>query len=573
MTESKRYMVSVTNTKKADQTNPRQTGSRRKRKSVLFSRLARVIFMSHLIGLLILISGSLVLNQYTQELVQARINNLRSQANVITSILGDSATGFGSDAQLDIDQARLVLRRLELPKDWRVRLFNQAGQVVADSDQFDDTIEVAPLDAIASEEEQPTNFEMSLMKASDGIKRWFHNLPWRVSYRDSFRWDLREDVRMALEGRVAGGKRYDDADNLIVTVTMPVKRVQQNLGAVTIDSKDVEEIIASERRALFPFIGLAVLASFFSSLALTMSIVFPLRDLSQAAEEVANSSENKDSIPDYSARDDEIGELSSVLRHMTQRLYSRIDDIANFAADVAHEIKNPLTSLRSASDTLQHVKTDEQREKLIKIIQDDVSRMDRLISDISNASKVDANLARESAQVFDVMDVLSHITEFYQQTRLGSDTPVVLQGDKLEALEDTAYIRAFETPFAQVIRNLVDNALTFSPEDGEVRIIPDVRVEDGEEHVIIYVDDDGPGIPPDNLETIFDRFYTERPKGAQFGSHSGLGLAICRQIITAHNGDIHAENRTDALGDVSGARFVVSLPRVTTRRGRKALSA
>jgi len=569
-------MVSVTNTKKADSLGPSQPRRKRRKKSVLFSRLARVIFMSHLIGLLILISGSLVLNQYTQELVEARISNLRSQATVITSILGDSATGFASDSQLDIDQARMVLKRLELPKDWRVRLFNQAGQVVADSDQFDDTIEVAPLEAIVPEAEAPSDFSQSMTSVRETFEHWLHNLPWRVSYRDSFRWDLREDVRSALEGRVVGGKRYDDEDNLIVTVTMPVKRVQQNLGAVTIDSKDVEEIIASERRALLPFIGLAILASFFSSLALTMSIVLPLRDLSQAAEDVAQSSENKDMIPDYSARDDEIGELSSVLRFMTQRLYSRIDDIANFAADVAHEIKNPLTSLRSASDTLQHVKTDEQREKLIKIIQDDVSRMDRLISDISNASKVDANLARESAQIFDVMEVLSNITEFYQQTRMGSDTAVVLDRKNIDEHGEDVFIRAFETPFAQVIRNLVDNALTFSPEGGEVRIIPDLSDGDNSARVIISVEDDGPGIPPDNLETIFERFYTERPKGAQFGSHSGLGLAICRQIMSAHSGEIFAENRIDDSGKVLGARFVVKLPQISSRRAkvlRKAMSA
>ena len=267
-------MVSDTNTKKADRLGPSPTREKKQKKSVLFSRLARVIFMSHLIGLMILISGSLVLTQYTQELVQARISNLRSQATIITSILGDSATGFGVDAQLDIDQARVVLKRLELPKDWRVRLFDGAGQVVADSDQFDDTIEVAPLEAIKSEEEEPSGVEQSMARASQSIKDWMHNLPWRVSYRDSFRWNLREDVRSALEGNVIGGKRYDDQDNLIVTVTMPVKRVQQNLGAVTVDSSDVEDIIASERRALLPFIGLAVLAAFFSSLALTMSVNF-----------------------------------------------------------------------------------------------------------------------------------------------------------------------------------------------------------------------------------------------------------------------------------------------------------
>ena len=236
---------------------------------------------------------------------------------------------------------------------------------------------------------------------------------------------------------------------------------------------------------------------------------------------------------------------------------------------MAHEIKNPLTSLRSASDTLRVAKTNEQREKLIDIIQQDVSRMDRLITDISKASKVDANLARETAQTLDIGEILNNITEFYEQTRSGEGASL----RNMSALNPEApvYIRAFETPFAQVLRNLIDNALTFSDVDGEVRL--DVAVQNRRERdwVVISVDDDGPGIPEDNLETVFDRFYTQRPKGAQFGSHSGLGLAICRQIITAHKGRIWAENRQDAAnGSVQGARFVIEVPRQTQGGPQKA---
>lgn len=272
--------------------------------------------------------------------------------------------------------------------------------------------------------------------------------------------------------------------------------------------------------------------------------------------------ENRDAIPDLSGRRDEIGDLSVALRSMTSGLYDRIDDIANFAADVAHEIKNPLTSLRSASDTLRVAKTDEQREKLINIIQQDVSRMDRLITDISKASKVDANLARDTAQTLDIGEILDNITEFYEQTRSG-DSAIVRNITTLNP-EAPVFIRAFETPFAQVLRNLIDNALTFSDVDGEVRLNVEVKNKGEQELVVITVDDDGPGIPADNLDTVFDRFYTQRPKGARFGSHSGLGLAICRQIITAHKGRIWAENRQSAANkDVAGARFVIEVPRQT----------
>jgi len=342
---------------------------------------------------------------------------------------------------------------------------------------------------------------------------------------------------------------------LIVTVSLPVKRVQQVLGVVTVESSDVGSIVNAERQALAPIIGLAFLAMFLTSLALTLFISLPMRRLARAAEIVTRSAQKRDAIPDLSKRNDEIGDLSVVLRAMTEGLYDRINDIADFAADVAHEIKNPLTSLRSASDTLRVAKTEEQREKLIDIIQQDVSRMDRLITDISKASKVDANLARETAKTLDVREIAENIVEFYQQTR-SKDGPGVTNMTELDP-DKPVFIRAYETPFAQVLRNLIDNALTFSPETGTVSVM---AKRDGN-RVVFIVDDEGPGIPQDNLETVFERFYTQRPKGASFGSHSGLGLAICRQIITAHRGTIHAENRMGSDGAILGARFIVDVPR------------
>ena len=528
------------------------------KRSVIFSRLARVIFMSNLIGLVILISGSMALNQYTRELVNARIENLYSQAGLITSIMGDTATGFGQSAQLDVDRAKDVLGRIDLPDGWRVRLHNVDRQLLADSQSLDDNIAVTSLDPIIPKKDAVPKYQEILAATNASFADAMQNLPWRTSRRERLRRDLPADLRQALSGDPVGGERYDVNDRLIVSVSLPVRRVQQVLGVVTLESADVEDIIARERRALTPFIGLAIVAAMLSSIALTFSLVYPLRQLSRAAEIVAQSHTKRGDIPDFSKRGDEIGDLSVVLRGMTQALYSRIDDIANFAADVAHEIKNPLTSLRSASDTLQHAKTDEQREKLISIIQDDVGRMDRLISDISRASKVDANLSRETAQTIGVDTLLSNITEFYQQTRMGDGAEVIFEVNP-EFEKTPLHIRAFETPFAQVLRNLIDNALTFSPPDGKVVLKANKQSIDGTDKVIITVEDDGPGIPPDNLETVFERFYTERPTGAQFGSHSGLGLAICRQIITAHKGEIRAENMIDG-NTVKGAKFVVTLP-------------
>jgi len=518
------------------------------------TRLTRVIFLSHLFGLVILTIGSLTLNRYTQGLIEARTENIKSQALLVTSIMADTATGFGGDAKLDIDRAKQVVARLDLPNDWRLRLHDTGQNLIIDSERFSPEISVGELPPIGAEPVTPKLKDT----ARFSWETFFKNLPWRKSERENNRRDLPGELRVALEGKTISGERYDIDDRLIVTVSTPVMRVREILGVVTLESYDVEHIVDQERLSLLPFIGWAIFASLLSSIALTMSIVFPLRDLSRAAEIVARTSKKIDQIPDFSYRKDEIGDLSLMLGEMTRRLYSRIDDIANFAADVAHEIKNPLTSMRSASDTLQHAKTDEQREKLINIIKDDVGRMDRLITDISKASKVDANLAREKAELINLPDLIKNVSEFYLQTQ-NNGAPQV-EFDLPDNLKDQdIYIRGFETPFAQVLRNLVDNAITFSPKDGSVRISLSLSSKGKANRVVINVDDDGPGIPPDNLETVFDRFYTERPKGAQFGSHSGLGLAICRQIITAHKGFIFAENRMQNKETV-GARFVVNLP-------------
>ena len=535
-----------------------QNRRRGPRRSLWTSRLTRNIFLSNLIGLIILVTGALAMNRFEAGLINAKVDNIQSLASTITTVIGEQATGYGGTAQLDVDGARQVLRGVNVQEGWRVRLHNKSGDLVADTNSLNDTITTEVLDPIL--EDRPNRPKQDIWR--ENIRGWIddklHNLPWRQAKRDSLRRDLKTEVRAGLDGESSYGPRYDLDDNLIVTVSLPVQRVQQVLGVVTVESNDVGSIVTAERQALAPIIVLAFLAMFLTSLGLTLFISLPMRRLARAAEIVTRSAQKRDAIPDLSNRRDEIGDLSLVLRDMTEGLYNRIDDIANFAADVAHEIKNPLTSLRSASDTLRVAKTKEQREKLIDIIQQDVSRMDRLITDISKASKVDANLAREMAKTLDVGEIAENIVEFYQQTRSKEGASVV----NTSAIDpDTPiYIRAYETPFAQVLRNLIDNALTFSPETGEVRV---TAKKDGD-RVIFTVEDDGPGIPAENLETVFERFYTQRPKGASFGSHSGLGLAICRQIITAHRGTIHAENRTNAAGETLGARFTVDVPRQRT---------
>jgi two-component system sensor histidine kinase ChvG len=528
----------------------------------LSSRLTQLILAANLIGLAILVVGALAMNRFEDGLITGKVDNLNSLAATITTVLGDRATGYGQASELDVDTAKQVLRGINVPTGWRVRLHDRAGQVVADTELLDDRIEISPLDPIRTD---PIGTEdgAAVPAAASSNETWrsqilnaAQNLPWRQARRNRLRRDLKADIRTVLSGVPVSGARYDADDTLIVMATQPVTRVQQVLGTVTVESRDVSDIVNAERRALAPIIGLAVVAALLSSFALILFITLPMRKLARAAERVARNPQDFETIPDLSYRRDEIGDLSVVLRDMTRGLFTRVDDIANFAADVAHEIKNPLTSLRSASETLRVARSEADRAKLIDIIAQDVARMNRLITDISNASKVDANLARDTAQILDAVEIVANITVFYEQTKSGPGAEVV---DRSPA-SDPVFIRAFETPFAQVLRNLIDNALTFSTPEG----IVEISATADDQWVTFVVKDYGPGIPPGNLDTVFERFYTQRPQGAQFGSHSGLGLAICRQIVTAHKGRIWADNWLDAEGAIGGARFSVVVPRQTS---------
>jgi two-component system, OmpR family, sensor histidine kinase ChvG len=290
------------------------------------------------------------------------------------------------------------------------------------------------------------------------------------------------------------------------------------------------------------------------SLLLAGTIAGPLRRLAAAAERVQTSISSREEIPDFTYRTDEVGHLSRALRSMTSSLYNRIEAIERFAADVAHELKNPLTSLRSAVETLPRAKRDEDRERLNAIIQHDVRRLDRLISDISNASRLDAELARESAEPVDIEKLAEAMVAIQRDLAAPRQVNVVL--DKRQGrLPATAV--GHDSRLAQVFNNLIDNAVSFSPAGGTVAVA--IRTE--EDSITVTVTDEGPGIRGDTSR-IFQRFYTDRPDGEHFGDHSGLGLSISKQIIDAHRGKISADNRDDR----SGAVFTVVLPRAPSER-------
>ncbi|VAV89714.1 Sensor histidine kinase ChvG [hydrothermal vent metagenome] len=342
----------------------------------------------------------------------------------------------------------------------------------------------------------------------------------------------------------------------MVSVSVPVQHVVAVLGVVTIESSDVNAIIAAEREALIPFIIVAVLVTLASSLTLTFLIARPIRSLAVAADRIRRGGVRRSSIPDLSSRRDEIGDLSKSLESMTNALYERLDAIESFAADVSHEIKNPLTSIRSAVETLPLAKDEKSRQKLLAILNSDVSRLDRLVSDISSSSRLDIDLARARAEPIDLPLFLADIISVYDNMKAAKSVRIKL----VEELSAPRILFAAEQQLARVLQNLIDNAITFSPKDGSIIVCLSQSEKDGEQWARIEVQDEGEGIPPDNLETVFRRFYTDRPKGQKFGTHSGLGLAIVRQIVSAHKGRIWAENAKNTDGKITGAKFIVELP-------------
>ncbi|HVL42344.1 MAG TPA: HAMP domain-containing sensor histidine kinase, partial [Brevundimonas sp.] len=305
-----------------------------------------------------------------------------------------------------------------------------------------------------------------------------------------------------------------------------------------------------------PFALVALFVNLLGSLLMHLFVARPVMRLSAAADEVRLQRARAISLPDLEGRKDEIGDLARSLETMTETLSDRMDAIERFAADVSHEIKNPLTSIRSALETLPLVKTEAQREKLTALLQQDVRRLDRLITDISNASRLDAELARDRPRTLDLTTLLTEIVGVYEAGRKPGEPRIVFE----PPAGDHILIVGRDGPLGQVFRNLIDNARSFSPADGLVRVTLSRDPTDPDRPARVQVDDDGPGIPPENLETVFQRFYTSRPKGTAFGANSGLGLSIARQIVEAHGGAIRAENRTDAHGAVVGARFEVALP-------------
>lgn len=524
-------------------------------KSLFTSRIARLILASNLAGLLILIAGALLVNEVRAGLVQARSESLEAQALTYESVLSLTATQGTPQPTLNEALSRALLKRLQVPPNTRVRLFAASGETIADSFLLDEFIKTSELPPI----KKPGLLDRWAVGVSRNVSGLFGGSDDATDMNGAT--SLDEELSIALSGKNAAAQRFSERGERLISVSVPVQHVSAVVGVVTVEASDIEDIIRAERAALAPIISVAVLVSLVTSFLLTAGIARPLRRLSIAADRVRTGKSQRLDMPVMSKRKDEIGDLAKALEAMTGALHDRIVLNERFAADVAHELKNPLTSIRSAVETAEAVDSPDVRERMRKVISRDVVRLDRLITDISNASRLEAEIAREEATIVDLQRLLEDLVSIWQDTRKEGAAHVEL---KLDTRLGPLDFKGREGPLAQVIRNLVENARSFSPEDGLVTIT--ARRE--EQNIALVFDDNGPGVPEDKLDKIFDRFYSDRPKGAQFGNNSGLGLSIVKQIVETHHGQVFVKNRKESNadgseGEVLGAQFVVLLPIVT----------
>ena len=519
------------------------------------SSLTQRILAINLVGLAVLVAGVLYLNQLRTAIIDVRVNSLETQARLIATAIAELAAVSADTPRYDAYAANEVLRQLALPTGQRAQIYT-SGRLMGDTRSFEltrvnvETVSLPPL------------------RGTGGLLGWIENLYSGVarffisddlpSYIETPVAGITDDeeVYKAARGESASSLRVNSDGEMIVSVAVPIQRLKVVMGVLVLSTEggDIDRVIRIGRIEILRVFMVAGLVSLLLSFLLARGIARPLRRLAIAAEEAGVQEDmalNPDrvEIPDYTNRADEIGDLSGALRRMTEALYSRIAAIESFAADVAHEIKNPLTSLRSAVETMDLAKTDVSRARLMEVIKDDVARMDRLVTDISNASRLDAELVREARAPFD----LGALVETMADISTAQEHGVVIA---TEVPATPLMVRGLESRIGQVLANLIENAVSFSDTGATIRVSAG-RGGDGTAWAM--VDDEGPGIPPDNLETIFQRFYTERPAAEAFGRHSGLGLSISTQIVEAHGGTIHAENigNPDAP---DGARFVVTLP-------------
>jgi two-component system sensor histidine kinase ChvG len=549
--------VSPTRTRKRTQVrSPSQ-------RSLWASPLTRRILALNVMALAIPVVGLLYLPSYRDSLIQSELELLKTEGKLFSGALAASGvvTGPLGDERLLPETSRQTVRRLVDVSKTRARLFSPDGTLIADSFLLSGpggVVEIRPLPPLDLTEgvvwktvTHAYDWVFDRLPSSRHLPPYTENaIQTAADY---------QEVMQALGGEPATFVRDGGNGSMILSVGVPVQRYRQVLGALflTKTSNDIQTTMRNTRLTVLGISGVALGITILASLYLASTIALPIHRLADAADRVRRAKGRQATIPDLSRRGDEIGDLSGALRDMTEAVWQRMDAIERFAADVAHEIKNPLTSLRSAVETVARVEDPHQQKKLMMIILEDVQRLDRLISDISDASRVDAEMSRALSGPVKLKDMLLALADIHAATADTEAPRLTVQAPTYsDAGRNDLVVLGAEGRLGQVLRNLISNAISFSPPGGSITV--SARRED--DQVIVTVDDEGPGIPQDKLRAIFERFYSERPKGERFGTHSGLGLSISKQIIDAHGGTLTAENLRDTGGAVTGARFVITLP-------------
>jgi two-component system sensor histidine kinase ChvG len=553
--------------------------------------LLRRIFVANLVGLVIMIGGIHYFSQYHAWLIDAKRELLSVQGELIAAaIAGDAKVETGrlviSDENLPAadeqrpalrddgfpalelsmrpERVAVILRRLIQPEKRRARVYSRDGTLIMDSATMLTRASIARYDPKVTNGSKPRtrNFWTRL-------KAWMidEELPVYKEIGNANGMAYPE-IRKALLGEPNSMLLLNEKGEQIVSMAIPIRRSSSSVQGVLLISTrpgEIDQILAEERDLIWALGAMALLAAIVTSFLLARTVAGPMRRLSEAADHASRNIAARHELPEYKERTDEVGQMASAFGAMTTALYRRIEASESFAADVAHELKNPLTAARSVAEALAYAKTEMQRDELVRQIQNELTRLNRLITDVSNASRLDAELARQKMHPVDVTNVVSSVSQIFRDILTGDTRHIVTVVDPAP-FEGAYLVNGDSGRLGQVLTNLVDNAISFSPDGRAVTL----SVRRAEAAVELIVEDEGPGIPEDRLDIIFDRFYTDRPQTeARRGKNSGLGLSISREIVRAHGGEISARNRNGAgatadKGAQQGSRFTVRLPAVMT---------
>ena len=518
---------------------------------------ARILSIN-IFGLLILMGGMLYLNQFKEGLINSKIISLKNEGSVIAGALSQSAIDLNNQNNFYLNRAKTssLLRRMVNTTTKRARVFNAKGILISDSRV------ILEAGRNVQAENLPNSSVDNLLykiytKTKSILPSFSFNRKKFPIYSENIVQKAPDyfEVVSALSGETHHAIRASK-ENYIVSVAVPIQSFKTIQGALLLstDTNDIDIRVSQFQINIIRVSGLSLIVTILLSLYLSNVLASPVKQLANAANRVRNISNRQIEIPDFTYREDEIGDLSSAIRDMTQALYNRIDAIESFAADVSHEIKNPLTSLGSAIEAFEKISDKKKKQELLNIMKQDLKRMDKLITDISNASRLDAELSRSKMRPINIMKLLETIVFVYET----KDWPNKI---RIESEDDNLWISGIEDSIGQIIKNLVDNAISFSPESKQIKL----KAWKEQGSILIACEDEGPGFQYNDTNKIFERFYTKRDSKELFGEHSGLGLYISKKIAKVHGGEITAKNRKDNKGNILGAIFILKIPSLSKK--------